>query len=283
MTMTDVTLNNGVRMPRLGLGVFQMSPGVCAEAVRQALQLGYRLIDTAQDYKNEEGVGEGWRKSGVGRGEIFITSKVWISHYGRELTAEAINLSLRKLQTDYVDLMLLHEPYCDRYAAYRVLEEALKAGKVRAVGVSNFYADHFIDLINNFAIPPAVNQMEMHVFTQQRELQELVRRTDTKLMAWGPLAQGKNDIFNNPVLAEIGRAHGKTTAQVALRFLIEKGAVVVPKTTDAKRMRENMEVFDFALSADEQKAIEKLDHGRTIGMDHHDAATVDAFMQWRYH
>ncbi len=279
--MNHLTLNTGAQMPQLGYGVFQVPMSVCEQCVSSALNVGYRLIDTAQNYGNEEGVGAAIHKSSVPRSEIFLVSKIWISDYGYERAKASIDESLRKLQTDYLDLMLLHQPYCDRFGAYRALEDAQREGKLRAIGVSNFYGDHFVDLVNNVDILPAVNQMEMHVFTQQKELMNLMPEWGTKMMAWGPLAQAKNDVFNHPLLNSIGVAHGKTAAQVALRFLIQRGAIVIPKTTNIDRMRENINVFDFELTADEMATLDTLDTGRTIGLDHHDTEVVKLFMTWK--
>ena len=210
--MKTIKLNNGVEMPQMGYGVYQVSPAECERCVADALSVGYRMIDTAQAYHNEEGVGNAVRRSGIDRGEIFLVSKVWISNYGYEKTKASIDESLRKLQTDYIDLMLLHQPFCDRYGAYRALEEAYKEGKLRAIGVSNFYPDHFIDLASNMEIVPAVNQVETHVFDQQQEPQRIMEEFGTRIMSWGPLAEGRNGFFTNPVLAEIGSKYGKSVA-----------------------------------------------------------------------
>lgn len=215
--MKKIKLSNGVEMPQLGYGVYQVEPDECERCVVDALSVGYRMIDTAQAYLNEEAVGNAWKKSGVNRDEIFLVSKVWPSNYGEGQTMKSIDESLRKLQTDYIDLMLLHQPYCDRYGAYRDLEKAYKAGKVRAIGVSNFFSDHLIDLASNMEIAPMVNQMETHVFNQQHETRKFMDEFGTKLMAWAPLAEGQNGLFTNPTLTQIGEKYGKTAAQVALR------------------------------------------------------------------
>ena len=208
--MKKIKLSNGVEMPQLGYGVYQVEPDECERCVLDALSVGYRMIDTAQAYLNEEAVGNAWKKSGVNRDEIFLVSKVWPSNYGDGQTMKSIDESLRKLQTDYIDLMLLHQPYCDRYGAYRDLEKAYKAGKVRAIGVSNFFPDHLIDLASNMEIAPMVNQMETHVFNQQHETRKFMDEFGTKLMAWAPLAEGQNGLFTNPTLTQIGEKYGKT-------------------------------------------------------------------------
>ena len=279
--MNTIKLNNGIEMPQMGYGVYQVSPAECERCVTDALSVGYRMIDTAQAYHNEEGVGNAVRRSGIGRREIFLVSKVWISNYGYEKAKASIDESLRRLQTDYIDLMLLHQPFCDRYGAYRALEEAYKEGKLRAIGVSNFYPDHFIDLASNVEIVPAVNQVETHVFNQQREPQRIMEEFDTRIMSWGPLAEGRNGFFTNPLLAEIGARYGKSVPQVALRWLIQRGVIIIPKSSQIERMRQNIDIFDFALSDEEMAAIATLDTGRSLFFDHHDAETARMFMGWR--
>ncbi|WP_305156287.1 aldo/keto reductase, partial [uncultured Muribaculum sp.] len=228
--MKTVTLNNGVVMPQIGYGVYQVTPEECERCVTDALRVGYRMVDTAQVYHNEEGVGAAVKKSGIPRDELFLVSKVWISNYGYEKAKASIDESLRKLGTDYIDLMLLHQPFCDRYGAYRALEAAYKEGKVRAIGVSNFYPDHFIDLASNVEIIPAVNQIEAHVFDQQIEAQGYMKEFGTYMMAWAPLAEGRNNFFTNPVLENIGKKYGKSVAQVALRWLIQRDVIIIPKS-----------------------------------------------------
>ena len=279
--MNTVRLNNGVEMPQMGYGVYQVSPAECERCVADALSVGYRMIDTAQAYHNEEGVGNAVRKSNIDRKEIFLVSKVWISNYGYEKAKVSIVVGLCKLQTDYIDLMLLHQPFCDRYGAYRALEEAYKEGKLRAIGVSNFYPDHFIDLASNMEIVPAVNQVETHVFDQQIEPQQIMEEFGTRIMSWGPLAEGRNGFFTNPVLAEIGHKYGKSVAQVALRWLNQRGVVIIPKSTHIERMRQNIDIFDFALSDEDMVAIAALDTGRSLFFDHHDAETTHMFMGWK--
>lgn len=281
MTMQTVKLNNGVEMPVIGYGVYQVSPDECERCVSDALKVGYRMIDTAQAYHNEEGVGAAVRKSGIARDELFLVSKVWISNYGYDKAKASIDESLRKLGTDYIDLMLLHQPFCDRYGAYRALEDAYREGKLRAIGVSNFYPDHFIDLASNVEIVPAVNQVETHVFDQQIAAQKYMAEFGTHMMAWAPLAEGRNNFFANPLLAEIGKHYGKSVAQVALRWLIQRGVIIIPKSTHIERMRQNLDIFDFTLTDDEMGAIALLDTGKSLFFDHHDPETVKMFMGWR--
>lgn len=268
-------------MPIIGYGVYQVSPEECERCVSYALSVGYRMIDTAQAYHNEEGVGVAVKKSGIVRDDLFLVSKVWISHYGYEKAAASIDESLRRLQTDYIDLMLLHQPFCDRYGAYRALEDAYKAGKLRAIGVSNFYPDHFIDLSSNAEIVPAVNQVETHVFDQQTEAQSYMEEFGTRMMAWGPLAEGRNNFFSNPVLAGIGARYGKSVAQVALRWLVQRGVIIIPKSVRIERMRENLDIFNFELTSEEMDVIATLDTGKSLFFDHHDPETVKMFMGWR--
>lgn len=279
--MNTVKLNNGVEMPQVGYGVYQIPPAECERCVRDALQAGYRMLDTAQAYHNEEQVGDAVRKSGIDRRDIFLVSKIWISDYGYERAKASIDESLRRLQTDYIDLMLLHQPFCDRYGAYRALEAAYKEGKLRAIGVSNFYPDHFIDLASNVEIVPAVNQVETHVFDQQIEPQRIMEGFGTRIMSWGPLAEGRNGFFTHPLLVEIGAKYGKSVAQVALRWLVQRGVVIIPKSTHAERMRQNIDLFDFVLSDQDMAAIATLDTGKSLFFDHHQAETVRMFMGWR--
>ncbi len=279
--MNKIMLSNGVEMPQMGYGVYQVAPDECERCVMDAISVGYRMIDTAQAYLNEEAVGNAWRKSGVGRDELFLVSKVWTSNYGEGQTMKSIDESLRKLQTDHLDLMLLHQPFCDRYGAYRDLEKAYKAGKVRAIGVSNFYPDHLIDLASNMEIVPMVNQVETHVFNQQREAHKYMDELGTRIMSWAPLAEGQNGLFTHPVLTQIGERHGKTAAQVALRWLLQSGVIIIPKTTHKERMEENLNLFDFELTLDDMKAIALLDTAHSLFLDHHDAETTKQFMEWR--
>ena len=273
--METVKLNNGIEMPILGYGVYQVTPEECERCVSDAIRVGYRSIDTAQAYYIEEGVGHAIRKSGVPREELFITTKVWISNAGEKKAKASIDESLRKLQSDYVDLLLIHQPFNDYYGTYRALEEAYKAGKARAIGISNFYPDRFIDLAKFCEIKPAVNQMETHVFNQQVKLQEIMKKEGTQLMSWGPFAEGRNNFFTNEVLEAIGRQYGKSVAQVALRFLIQRGIIVIPKSTHKERMIENFNVFDFTLSAEEMEAIGRLDKAESLFFSHYNPEFVE--------
>ncbi|EKA89807.1 aldo/keto reductase [Bacteroides fragilis] len=272
--MEYVKLNNGIEMPILGYGVYQVTPEECERCVSDAISVGYRLIDTAQAYGNEEGVGNAIRKSSTPRKDLFITTKVWISNAGYEKAKASIEESLQKLQTDYIDLLLIHQPFNDYYGTYRAMEEANKAGKVRAIGVSNFYPDRFVDLAEFCEIKPAVNQMETHVFNQQRKLQEVMQEYGTELMAWGPFAEGRNDFFTNGTLAAIGVKYGKSVAQVALRFLIQRGIIVIPKSTHKERMIENFNVFDFSLTEREMTVIAALDNEKSLFFSHYDPEMV---------
>ena len=274
-----IKLWNGVEMPILGYGVFQVSPEECERCVADALEVGYRMIDTAQIYQNEEGVGCAIKKSGIPREEIFLVSKVWMGNYGYLKTKESIDESLRKLQTDYLDLMLLHQPYCDRYGAWQAMEEAYREGKLRAIGVSNFYPDQFIDFAANNEIKPMVNQIETHVFQQQVVSRKYMDELGIAHMAWGPLAEGKNGFFTNETLIKIGEKYGKTGPQVALRYLVERGVIVIPKSSRKERMAENLNIFDFELSAEDKEAILKLDTGHPVVMpSHHDPEITKWFM-----
>lgn len=279
--MKTISLNNGVEMPRIGYGVYQVDPAECERCVADALSAGYRMIDTAQAYRNEEGVGAAVAKSGIGRHELFLVSKIWISNYGYEKAKASIDESLRKLGTDYIDLMLLHQPFCDRYGAYRALEDAYKAGKLRAIGVSNFYPDHFIDLASNVEIPPMVNQVETHVFDQQTEAKKYMDEFDCRIMAWAPLAEGRNNFFSNPELEAIGRGYGKSVAQVALRWLLQRDVIIIPKSVHKERMEQNLDIFDFSLTPEEMDEIAKLDTGKSLFFDHHAPEVVKMFMSWR--
>ena len=279
--MKTVTLNNGVVMPQIGYGVYQVSPSECERCVSDALSVGYRMIDTAQAYANEQGVGAAVKKSGIPRDELFLVSKIWIANYGYEKAKKSIDESLRKLGTDYIDLMLLHQPFCDRYGAYRAMEEAYKEGKLRAIGVSNFYPDHFIDLASNVEIVPAVNQVETHIFNQQIEPQQYMKEFGTHMMAWAPLAEGRNGFFSNPVLSEIGKKYGKSVAQVALRWLLQRDVIIIPKSIHRERMEQNLDILDFELSKEDMAAIAALDTKTSLFFDHHSAAATKMFMGWR--
>ena len=273
--MEYVTLNNGLKMPMLGYGVYQVAPEECERCVLDAIDVGYRLIDTAQAYANEEGVGNAIVKCGVPREELFITTKVWVSNAGYVKAKASIDESLKKLQTDYIDLLLIHQPFGDYYGTYFAMEEAYKEGKLRAIGVSNFYPDRFVDIAHFAEIKPAVNQVETHVFQQQKQAKEYMKKYGTQIESWGPFAEGKNDLFTNPTLAEIGGKYGKTVAQTALRFLIQSGVVVIPKSTHKERMEENLNVFDFVLTGQEMAQIEALDGGESLFFSHYDPQTVE--------
>lgn len=276
--MEYVTLNNGVKMPKLGYGVYQTPPEETERCVRDAIDIGYRSIDTAQAYGNEAGVGSALRKCGLPREEFFITTKIWITNAGYEKAGASIEESLKKLQTDYIDLLLIHQPFGDYYGSYRAMEDAYKAGKVRAIGVSNFYPDRFLDIHHFSEIKPAVNQVETHVFQQQTIVKEYMKKSGTQIMSWGPFAEGKNDYFNTPVLKSIGEKHGKTVAQVALRFLLQSDVVLIPKSVHRNRMEENFNIFDFALNEEEMTAIRALDTGESLFFSHYDPQTVEWFM-----
>ena len=279
--MKIIKLSNGVEMPQLGYGVYQVTPEECERCVSDALSVGYRMIDTAQAYANEEGVGNAVKQSGIARDEVFIVSKIWISNYGYEKAKTSIDESLRKLQTEYIDLMLLHQPFCDRYGAYRALEEAYREGKLRAIGVSNFYPDHLIDLASNVEVKPMVNQVETHVFDQQVEAKKYMDELDCRIMSWGPLAEGRNGFFTNELLGEIGMKYGKSIPQVALRWLLQRGVIIIPKSTHKERMAENLNIFDFELTANDMAQIQTLDTGKSLFFDHHDAEVTKMFMGWR--
>ena len=279
--MEYIKLSNGVKMPMIGYGVYQVDPAECERCVSDALKVGYRMIDTAQAYNNEEGVGAAMAKSGIPREELFIVSKVWISNYGYEKAKASIDESLRKLGTDYIDLMLLHQPFCDRYGAYRALEEAYREGKVRAIGVSNFYPDHFIDLASNVEIPPMINQVETHVFDQQIEARKIMQEYGCQIMSWGPRAEGRNNFFTNPVLEAIGKKYGKSVAQVALRWLTQRGVIIIPKSVHIERMEQNLNILDFTLSDEDMAEIATLDTSKSLFFDHHAAEVTKMFMGWR--
>lgn len=278
--MEYVKLSNGVKMPILGYGVYQVSPAECERCVSDAISVGYRSIDTAQAYGNEEGVGQAIRKSGVPREELFITTKVWISNAGYEKAKASIDASLRKLQSDYIDLLLIHQPFNDYYGTYRAMEEAYRAGKLRAIGVSNFYPDRLIDIAEFSEIPPMVNQVETHVFNQQVEAQQIMQKYGTQIMSWGPFAEGRNNFFTSPTLKAVGDKYGKSVAQVALRFLIQRGVVVIPKSVKKERMIQNMDVFDFKLSDEDMHAIRNLDLKQSLFFSHYDPQTVSWLVQY---
>lgn len=267
-------------MPQLGFGVFQTPVEETKRIVLDAIEIGYRSFDTAQIYGNEAGVGEAVQESGIPREEFFITTKIWISNAGYEKAKVSIEESLKKLQTDYIDLLLVHQPFGDYYGTYRAMEEAYRAGKVRAIGVSNFSPNRFIDLQYFVEIKPAINQIETHVFYQQKEAKKYLEKYNCQIESWGPFAEGKNDFFNTPLLKEIGEKHGKSVAQVALRFLIQSDVVVIPKSVRKERMQENFDIFDFELTEDEMKSIEKLDRESTLFHDHQEPETAERFISF---
>ena len=273
--MTYVTLNNGLKMPQVGYGVYQVEPAEAERCVLDAISVGYRMIDTAQIYHNEEGVGNAIVKCGVPREELFIVTKVWISNAGEEKAYASILESLKKLQTDYIDLLLIHQPFGDYYGTYRAMERAYHEGKVRAIGVSNFYPDRFIDIQAHVEVKPAVNQVETHVFNQQITAQEYMEKYGCRIMSWGPFAEGKNDFFNNETLAEIGRKYRKSVAQVALRYLLQRGVVLIPKSTHKERMKQNMDIFNFSLTEEDMAIIRKLDTKQSLFFSHYDPQTVE--------
>lgn len=257
--MENIKLTNGVEMPLLGYGVFRVSPDECERCVSDALKVGYRMIDTAQAYGNEEGVGRVWRKSGIPREELFLVTKVWISNAGEEKAAASIDESLRKLDTDYIDLLLIHQAYGDVFGTWRAMEKAYRNGKVRAIGVSNFQAGRFFDFAHYADTKPMINQLQCNVLAQQNEIQTVLQETDTKTMAWGPLGgQGVDGIVQSELLAAIGQKYNKSAAQVALRWLIQRGIVAIPKSSHIERMQQNFDIFDFELTRDDMLQIATL-------------------------
>ncbi len=257
--METIKLSNGVEMPLLGYGVFLVSPDECERSVSEALKVGYRLIDTAQIYGNEEGVGRAWRKSGLRRDELFLVTKVWPSNAGEEKAAASIEESLRKLDTDYIDLLLIHQQYGDIYGTWRAMEKAYRSGKVRAIGVSNFQAGRFFEFAHYVDVKPMINQLQCNVMAQQNDIMPVLNETDTKMMAWGPLGgEGVDGIVQNEVLAAIGKKYGKSAAQVALRWLTQRGIVAIPKSVHVERMQQNFDIFDFSLTADEMTEVAAL-------------------------
>lgn len=277
--MEYITLNNGLKMPILGYGVYQVSKEECQQCVMDALKVGYRSIDTAQSYFNEEQVGNAIVKSGVPREDIFLTTKVWIEHYGYEETLASVKESMEKLQTNYLDLLLLHQPFADIYGAYRALEELYEAGKVKAIGISNFYPDRMIDIASFSKIKPMVNQVEVHPLHQQEEAKQWMNKYNIQIEAWAPFGEGRGELFSNPVLAKIGEKYGKSVAQVILRWHIQRGVVVIPKTTHIERMKENFNVFDFTLSQEDMKLIAELDKKQSAFFSHQDPTMVEWFVK----
>lgn len=273
--MELVTLANGIKMPILGYGVYQVNDlEECERVVSEAIEVGYRSVDTAQAYGNESAVGNAVKKSGIPREDFFITTKVWISNAGYEKAKASIEESMEKLQTDYLDLVLIHQPFNDYYGTYRAMEEYYRAGKIKAIGVSNFYPDRFIDIAEFSEIKPMVNQVETHVFNQQVEAQSIMEEYNTQIESWGPFAEGRNDFFNNETLKKIGENYGKSVAQVALRYLIQRNIVVIPKTVTKERMIQNFDVFNFSLTDEEMVTILGLNQKESLFFSHYDPETV---------
>ena len=275
--MNYVTLENGVKMPQLGYGVYQVTKEECERCVLDALKVGYRLFDTAQSYFNEEEVGNAIVKSGVSREEIFLISKVWIDHYGYEECRKSVLESLRKLKTDYIDLMLLHQPFSDYYGAYRALEDLYDEGKIKAIGISNFYPDRMVDLASFTRIKPMINQIEIHPYHQQVFSKEWHDKYGVQLEAWAPFGEGRKNMFELSELKEIGDKYGKTVAQVILRWHLQRGIVVIPKSTHLERMKENFNVFDFELAQEDMDVISKLDKNESSFFSHQDPSIVEWF------
>ena len=277
--MEYITLSNGVKMPQLGYGVYQVTKEECERCVMDAISVGYRSIDTAQSYFNEEEVGSAIEKSGISRKELFLTSKVWIEHFGYEECKKSVLESMEKLGTDYLDLMLLHQPFGDTYGAWRALEELYDAGKLRAIGISNHYVDRMVEFANFTRIKPMVNQMEVHPFQQQKELKKWMDKYDIRLEAWAPFGEGRNGLFENEILKEIGDKYGKTTAQVMLRWHIQRGVIVIPKSVHKERMIENFEIFDFSLAEEDMQKIAQMDTATSAFFSHQDPAMVEWFVK----
>lgn len=270
MKVQTITLNNGVRVPLVGFGVYQIEQKDCERCVREALEVGYRLIDTAQAYYNEAQVGDAIKASGIDRQKLFLTTKVWISNAGEDKATKSIEESLRKLKTDYIDLVLIHQPFGDYYGTYRALQKMLQSGKIRAIGLSNFYDARFVDLAENMDIKPAVLQLETHVYCQQQKMRELIEAYGTELMAWAPLVEGKNNFFNDQTLIQIAASHGKSVAQVALKYLTDENIIVIPKSTHRQRMQENITIGDFSLTQEERSQIRALSGPKPLMADFND-------------
>ncbi|MGW3401989.1 aldo/keto reductase [Streptomyces zhihengii] len=272
--MQTVTLNNGVEMPVIGFGVYQIPPGDTERAVTEALAAGYRSLDTAAAYGNEEAVGRAVANSGIPREDLFVTTKLWVSDAGEDRARRAFDTSLRKLGTDYVDLYLIHQPYGDVHGSWRAMEALHREGLARAVGVSNFHSDRLVDLIDHNEVTPAVNQIETHPFFQRTAEQDLMRGRGVQIESWGPFAEGRNNLFTDPLLTGIAAAHGRSVAQVVLRWLVQRGVVVIPKSVRAERMAENLAIFDFALTGEQMAAVASLDTGASAFFDHRDPEMV---------
>lgn len=280
--MQNVKLNNGVEMPILGLGVYQIPEfNECKKTVLDAIEVGYRSIDTAQAYQNEEAVGEAIKESGVKREELFITTKLWLSDAGYEKAKKAFEVSLNKLQLDYLDLYLIHQPFGDVYGSWRAMEELYKEGKIRAIGVSNFYPDRVMDLILNNEIAPAVNQIETHPFYQRVDDQQFLAENGVQIESWASFAEGRNHLFTNELLASIGNKYNKSVAQVVLRWLIQRNVVVIPKSVRKERLIENINVFDFELSAEDMSVIQTIDTRKSLFFSHRDPEIVKMINSWK--
>jgi 2,5-diketo-D-gluconate reductase A len=275
VSIPNVTLNNGVPMPVLGFGVFQVPAEQTEQVVTEALAAGYRHLDTAAIYGNEEGVGRAIQASGIAREDLFVTTKLWVHDGGEEGTRRAFDFSLKLLGLDYLDLYLIHQPYGDYYGSWRAMQDLHRQGLIRAIGVSNFHPDRLVDLIGHNEIVPAVNQIETHPFFQRADFQKLMTGKGVQIESWGPLAEGRHDIFTNPVLTAIGSEHGRSVAQVTLRWLIQRGVVVIPKSVHAERMAENLDIFDFRLTDEQMDRIAALDDGVSVAFDHRDPVAVD--------
>jgi 2,5-diketo-D-gluconate reductase A len=272
--MQTVTLNNGVEMPILGFGVFQIPNEQTEQAVSDALGAGYRSLDTASSYLNEEAVGRGIKKSGIAREDLFITTKVWVQDAGEANTKRAFERSLERLGLDYLDLYLIHQPFGDYYSEWRAMQDLHREGHIRAIGVANFPMDRLVDLIEQNEITPAVNQIETHPFYQRVEEHQLMRERGVQHEAWAQFAEGRNDLFSNPILSAIGQAHGKSVGQAVLRWLIQRSIVVIPKSVRRDRMEENLDVFDFELTGEEMASIAAMDTDTTLFFDHRDPREV---------
>lgn len=273
--MKKIVLNNGIEMPLIGFGVFQIpEPTECEKCVIDAINVGYRLIDTAVSYMNEQAVGNAVKNSGIERKELFITTKLWVQDHGYENTKKSFQESLDRLQLDYLDLYLIHQPYGDIHGSWRAMEELYEAGKIRAIGVANFQIDRLMDLIAFNKIPPAVNQIETHPFNQQIEAQTFLTENNVQIESWGPFAEGKNNIFQNEILLSIASKYNKSVAQIILRWLTQRGIVVIPKSVRKERMAENFNIFDFELNVDDTEKIKKLDTKTSLFFDHRNPAIV---------
>lgn len=277
--MQYVTLSNGVKMPQLGYGVYQVNKEECERCVLDALKVGYRHIDTAQSYFNEEEVGNAIAKSGVPREQIFLTTKVWVEHYGYDETRKSVLESMRKLKTNYIDLMLLHQPFADYYGAWRALEDLYAEGVIKAIGVSNFYPDRLVDICSFARIKPMVNQVETHPHNQQIEAHEWMKKYGVQHEAWAPFGEGRGGMFEEPLLVEISKKYGKTSAQVILRWDMQRNVVAIPKSTHIERMEQNFDIFDFELSEEDMAKIATLDKKQSSFFSHYDPKMVEWFAQ----